>query len=306
MNSDDRDQCEICKKERAQTFLETIGTIHQDCPRCGEFKAEPSACTVLRRPLGDAKRARLSGWVRSQNHARIVPTITTHTLENVLNQPFPSVAERARALLVEAELGLENLGDYFNINDARFLAATYSISKDDVSFLLKLLSEQGLVEAIALGGQCAILPAGYMELDELRTDRGESTQGFVAMWFDKELSDVHQNGFEVGVFAAGYDPIRVDHVEHVNRIDDEIIRQINASRFVVADFTGHRGGVYFEAGYALGREIPVFWTCRKSDISKLHFDIRQFNCIDWETAEELARRLESRLEAVLGPGPKKK
>ena len=32
---------------------------------------------------------------------------------------------------------------------------------------------------------------------------------------------------------------------------------------VVADFTGHRGGVYFEAGFARGLGIPVVWTCHK-------------------------------------------
>ena len=32
-------------------------------------------------------------------------------------------------------------------------------------------------------------------------------------------------------------------------------------------------------------------TCRKNEIEKLHFDIRQYNCIDWETPAELARRL---------------
>ena len=70
-------------------------------------------------------------------------------------------------------------------------------------------------------------------------------------------------GFQQGILEAGYDPVRIDHIEHINRIDDEIIAQINASRFVVADFTGHRGGVYFEAGYALGLGLPVFWSRRE-------------------------------------------
>ena len=55
----------------------------------------------------------------------------------------------------------------------------------------------------------------------------------------------------------------------------------------------------------MGLGIPVFWTCRKGDMDKLHFDIRQFNCIDWKTTEELATRLNVRLEAMLGAGPNK-
>jgi hypothetical protein len=77
------------------------------------------------------------------------------------------------------------------------------------------------------------------------------------------------------VQAAGYTPVIVNAVEHVNKIDDEIISQIRNARFLVADFTGHRGGVYFEAGFALGLGLPVFWTCKKDHLDHLHFDVRQ-------------------------------
>lgn len=299
------DPCEVCTKETAESFSSDFDGVHQLCPRCGEFKLSRTAGSVLRRGVGQPKRAKLSGWVREQNLAGATPMITTNTLESVFERPLPPVSERALGLLREAESGLESLGDGFNINEPRFLAASYSTDSGEVSFLLRMLSDLGLAEAKAMGGQCEISPAGYMKLDELRGSGSSSSQGFVAMWFGDSLKIAYEDGFEVGVFRAGYDPVRMDRIEHINRIDDEIIRQINASRFVVADFTGHRGGVYFEAGYALGRDMPVFWSCRKSDIGELHFDIRQFNCIDWDSPAELADRLSSRIEAVLGAGPKK-
>jgi hypothetical protein len=49
---------------------------------------------------------------------------------------------------------------------------------------------------------------------------------------------------------------------------------------MVADFTGHRGGVYFEAGDGLGLGIPAIWTCRYDELKKSHFDMRQFNYIN--------------------------
>ena len=65
----------------------------------------------------------------------------------------------------------------------------------------------------------------------------------------------------------------INQMEHVGKIDDEIIAQIRSSAFLVADFTGHRGGVYFEAGYAMGRDLPVpVWTCRKDEMAQLHFE----------------------------------
>jgi hypothetical protein len=102
---------------------------------------------------------------------------------------------------------------------------------------------------------------------------------------------------------AGYDPLRVDKHEHVNRIDDEIIGQIRRSRFMVADFTGQRYGVYFEAGMMLGLGRTVIWMCDKKQLDQLHFDVRQFNFIDYESLAEAQDRLYNRILAIEGEGP---
>lgn len=304
-NEHNLDPCIVCTQQQAETLPSDFDGIHQKCPRCGQFKVSGTALSILSQGLGSEKRAKLSGWVLAQNRAGEVPMITSINLNSILARPIPSVAERATNLLLEAERGLQHLGDHFNISDPRFLAATYSSNQHDVMFLLKLLSEQGLAKPFAMGGLCEILPHGYIQIDKLRRETSISSQGFVAMWFHQDLNEAYSNGFQVGILQAGYNPIRIDRMEHINKIDDEIIRQVKASRFVVADFTGHRGGVYFEAGLALGLDIPVFWSCRKDNMNDLHFDIRQFNCIDWETPDDLAGRLAVRLEAVLGPGPNK-
>jgi hypothetical protein len=69
------------------------------------------------------------------------------------------------------------------------------------------------------------------------------------------------------IYDSGYDPRRVDQQHHhLNKVDDEIVAEIRRSRFLVADFTCEpgkvRGGVYFEAGFARGLNIPIIWTCR--------------------------------------------
>ena len=73
----------------------------------------------------------------------------------------------------------------------------------------------------------------------------------------------------------------------------------------MADFTGQRGGVYFEAGFAMGLGIPVIWTCRDTDINDLHFDTRQYNHIPWANPKELRVRLQNRIEATI-PGRARK
>ena len=91
----------------------------------------------------------------------------------------------------------------------------------------------------------------------------------------------------------------MDLKEHNDKICDAIVAEIRKSRFVVADFTGHRGGVYFEAGFALGLGIPVIWTCKKEELPKTHFDTRQYNHIDWENEGDLFIRLKNRIEATI-------
>ena len=69
--------------------------------------------------------------------------------------------------------------------------------------------------------------------------------------------------------------------------------------------TRARGGVYYEAGFAHGLNIPVIFSCRKDLIKKIHFDTRQYNHIEWTEPEELREKLKNRIAAQIGDGPNK-
>jgi hypothetical protein len=125
------------------------------------------------------------------------------------------------------------------------------------------------------------------------------------MWFDEGLSDAWTNGFDPGIRTAGFKPLRIDEKDYVGGISDEIMGEIRRSRFVVADYTGQRNGVYFEAGFALGLGLglAVIPTCRGDDVSNLHFDIKHLNTLVWNSPAELADGLNRRIRAVIGVGP---
>ena len=152
-------------------------------------------------------------------------------------------------------------------------------------------------------GERRLTPKGFIAADELRTRRAASSQAFVAMCFNDEMKRVYENSIDKSIRGAGYRPMLISKKEHANKIDDEIIAEIRRSAFLVADFTEHRQNVYFETGFAIGLGLPVIWTCRKDHIKNLHFDIRQYNCIDWKDEAELAKRLQQRIEAMFGHGP---
>lgn len=150
-----------------------------------------------------------------------------------------------------------------------------------------------------------IFPLGWRRLEEIELEGGTHEQGFVAMWFDEELDPLYNNAIHPAIECAGYVPIRIDKQPGEERIDHRIEVALKESRFVIADFTGHRGGVYFEAGFARAFGKPVFFTCHKDDFDNLHFDTRQFNCLSWDcnTFEKLKNDLRYSIENVCGKGP---
>jgi hypothetical protein len=256
------------------------------------------------RRIRPVDKVKLSGWVWDQNALGDEPELTSDRISIIAASPLPGIVERADRLLTRAIKCQSRLGERFRMATPQLFAVTYSQDGHEVECLARFLKDEGLINVLDLGGHIQITPHGYMRYEAFQTQPSASAQGFVAMWFHDAMRETYVRGFEIGVRQAGYDPLRVDGIEHVGKIDDEIIAQIRRSRFVVADFTGHRSGVYFEAGFALGLNLPVIWSCRRDHLDELHFDIRQFNCIDWTEPEELADRLRKRIEAVIGSGPR--
>lgn len=298
--------CRICIYQ-AELLPSDFDGEHRKCLHCGEYRIVGTAIGMMESyAVGDKSRVSLYGWVRYQNNQGTVPTITSETLKRVANRPLPSVAERANLLLLEIVRSQSSLSEKVDVLGANFISATYSQDDKDVFSLATMLCEQGLTRGAEGRYTNPVLVnfEGYERADELVRRPLISASAFVAMRFADELDEAYNRGISVAILNAGYEPVRVDKTEHVKRIDDEIIARIRASAFVVADFTEHSPGVYFEAGFALGRDLPVIWTCRKDHMDDLHFDIRQYNCIDWENPEELASRLQPRIEAIAGKGPK--
>ncbi len=149
--------------------------------------------------------------------------------------------------------------------------------------------------------------SAYMFVEAQERDVGQGRQGFVAMWFDKSLDAAYEQDFRSAMEAAGYEPYRVDQDQFLGKVDDRIIAAIRQSRFVVADFTcgseGARGGVYFEAGFALGLNLPVIFTCHQDCFQDVHFDTDHINHLIWTDPGDLRSKLQARLEATLGQGP---
>ena len=276
-----------------------------DCPQCGTFGVTDAAWDGLRRR--GVTPALVSSWIRQQFDQGLAPVrIRAQDVDRLTALQFPSFKERVESYLLAAAERLPSLGATFLPFDPPLIATACCSSSKELEVIVDYLKQKGLLKSAGhalTAGPHHLTPEGHIYADDLRTQRAASSQGFIAMWFDKAMEDARRSGFEPGIRNAGYKPHRVDDAQHIDKIDDRIIAEIRRSKFVVADLTAHRNNVYFEAGFAAGLGKPVFYTCRGDHAEAIHFDIRQFNYIKWDTPAELAERLQERIEAVLGAGP---
>lgn len=296
-------------------------TSYIDSPRAGGRYGITDTAIALIKDWNDEDRTRLTTWLCNQREAGITcPIITSDLLNDVTGTPALMTTERVERALLYLNKKLR-VGDTITINlrkDApispeayALMALTESITISDLLALFSLTEEMGLVSVLNVNDARWIGPSarGWLEIEKLQKRLPNSTQAFVAMWFNAATDSAYNNGIAPAIRDSGYRPVRIDNKEHINKIDDEIIAEIRRSKFVVADFSCEsgkvRGGVYFEAGFAMGLAIPIIWTCSQSSIGDLHFDTRQYNHIVWESPETLRKLLTARIGAVIGDGPLK-
>lgn len=144
----------------------------------------------------------------------------------------------------------------------------------------------------------------------LRNSFPHSNKVFIATKFVwPEENDVREKALQAikeACRACGYDAEIVGQ-NHTGNITDQIIAEIQRSRFVIAELSYNNRGVYFEAGYARGIGRPVFHVIRDGHTDgadeegkRVHFDIQQVMYRKWRTPEELQAELTVWIEAVVG------
>lgn len=294
------ENCPICKETVHAPYRYQSDGYEVPCPRCGKFLIVTSALPALMAISDERQKANMSGWINENQGYEI----NTYNINNLLKIKTPSFHERADKLLLALEKITEYAGHVLQRTNT-WQSAAWCLNEAELNEMLLFLMNTSRIAKEASGfPYYKIVADGWAYLEELKEVNIDSQQGFVAMWFDDSMMNVYEKAIAQGILDAGYKPHLVINREHNGKIDDEIIAQIRRSRFVVADFTGHRGGVYYEAGFAQGLGIEVFWTCRKDDIDNLHFDIRQYNCIDWtqHNLDEFKERIAMRIESVIGHG----
>ena len=127
---------------------------------------------------------------------------------------------------------------------------------------------------------------------------------FIAMAFTDEHDEECPNEIRTTIKDAceslGWESKIVNEQEFNNGIMDKVISLIDQASFVVVELTHHKNGVYYEAGYAKGKGIPVIHVVSKEHLESCHFDVQHLNLITWENSNELREKLINRIRITIG------
>ena len=136
---------------------------------------------------------------------------------------------------------------------------------------------------------------------------------FVASAIGKEDVDlIYDNAICPVLKELKIKPFRVDRVEHNEDIDDQIFKLIDSADLCIADLTYARPSVYYEAGYAFGKGMPVVYIARRDHFKaqdkdsignlRVHFDLQMKNIIPWTVPNKtFCKSLRSRIRHVAKP-----
>ena len=109
---------------------------------------------------------------------------------------------------------------------------------------------------------------------------------FVAMMFNDEQTEMYNRAIKPAIEECGLVPLKINDKKFVGTIVDEIEKEICQSIYIIADLTGGRAGVYYEAGIARGlmlcnHPIKLILTCSKTYFDKngVHFDVNKDNIL---------------------------
>jgi len=303
MNSN---KCFLCGTNcQKRNFSNRDITFYQ-CPACSEYGITEEASRVLRedkhkysfvikeRALKGLKPIVITDGV--DGNIESIPCISLDSIVSLFPKTASEIIDR---VLLNLGNSVEYPSDRIKI-DENSKTLLFSRDSADMNYFLTQLHEfQYIFFSGSILSEIYIRAKGWEKIEKLNSAKGSLNQVFVAMWFHDSMESAYIEGIKKALDELKYTPIRIKDKGHNDKICDQIISEIRKSKFTVCDFTGHRGGVYFEAGFAMGLGRPVIWTCRRDGIDNAHFDTRQYNHIVWDNEKDLYEKLKNRIEATI-------
>lgn len=97
----------------------------------------------------------------------------------------------------------------------------------------------------------------------------------------------------------GYRPVRVDHVNAVDNINETVITYLKTAPMVIADMTEHNPNAFYELGFRQARELPLVPIIKVGE--RLPFDVITTRTVFYDTdvakIEESKENLRAKIQS---------
>lgn len=310
-------KCYVCKKTEIKPIQvynkknQSISAVEILCDYCGKYQISKDAIDFNVLENYSKQTFLLSAAIFKKTALGEITELTTSSIPELIKTanrkpPFEIiddmieyVCQKADSIIDEIELSEKDIPRFVLKDKHELFEYISQISKLGYWDLLQFKPDP---TASIFKRKVKLTLNGWKLIEEIRKTKVDSNQAFVAMWFDDSMDLYYKKGIKPALEKTDFNPIiNVKEIQHNEQIDDLIIAHIRKSGLLIADFTGNRPAVYYEAGFAKGLNIPVIWLCRKSNEGDLSFDTRQYNHIVWNDEKDLQSQLITRIAATI-PG----
>ena len=303
-------KCPFCAQEACEQPAATPLSQRYSCNNCGVFELHRD----MRHIQWEKDKYIIAGYLfetnreswRADGETKIIKTDIMDEIKRKIPLPITTMWRLEKLLLYLHSLN-RPIGEEF-FYDETPLSAAYA--KDDIELIgiQNAMKELGWLANVYNEHNYKLTVAGLTHAEELLRTNIDSKQVFVAMAFQPDLLEVHEEAIKPACLACGFRAQISNDNEYNDGIMDEIITEIKRSKFVIVDFTYNNNGAYFEAGYAQGLGREIIRLCKrdwleghdeKGNKNRLHFDIQHYNIILWDNHADLLKKLKARIRATI-------
>ncbi|MFH1525994.1 MAG: hypothetical protein ABIG69_04965 [Bacteroidota bacterium] len=310
-------KCQICGLQSVEHPTEKDSQI-VDCRYCGSYEITGTASAFFFGIKEEAKRVKVSHWVRSNFRVKNRILLTREKIEQIVFKfDLPKLKEQFDSLLLYLCDSLSKPNEVKQVRIKDLVPIIGAFDANGIEYLVTYLKKynylSGQINPLNASDGTGVRPKelnysitfeGWNKYEKLIRTNKDSRLAFMAMKFGEEpLNTIYNNVIKDAVAKAGFEIRKLDEEKKAGLIDDKLRVEIRRSKFLIADLTHDNNGAYWEAGFAEGLGMQVIYVCEEekfNDKTKTtHFDANHHLTVLWKKDEEGLKKFAEELKATI-------